>query len=78
MRRVRLPARPAGGMYIFFEVEGMTDSLAMCGRIFERIGAALRRGPPSAEGCDNYLRACIALSPEKLRGAMKRIASLLS
>lgn len=77
MRRVRLPKRPAGGMYVFFEVEGMTDSLATCGRIFERTGVGLAPGSAFAEGCDNYLRACVALSPDKLREAMARIAPLL-
>ncbi len=77
LRRVRLPARPAGGMYVFFEIEGMTDSLAMCADIFERTGVGLAPGSAFAEGCDNYLRACIALSPDKLHEAMKRIAPLL-
>jgi aspartate/methionine/tyrosine aminotransferase len=50
----------------------------MCGQIFERTGVGLAPGSAFAEGCDNYLRACIALSPDKLREAMKRIAPLLS
>jgi aspartate aminotransferase len=78
MRRVRLPKRPAGGMYVFFEVEGMTDSLATCGEIFERTGVGLAPGSAFAEGCESYLRACIAMSPEKLREAMARIAPLLT
>jgi aspartate/methionine/tyrosine aminotransferase len=78
MPRVRLAKRPSGGMYVFFEVDGMTDSLAMCAKIFERTGVGLAPGSAFAEGCDNYLRACIALSPEKLDEAMKRVAPLLS
>jgi aspartate aminotransferase len=78
MRRVRLPARPPGGMYVFFGVEGMTDSLATCGEIFERTGVGLAPGSAFAEGLESYLRVCIALSPDKLREAMQRIAPLLS
>jgi aspartate/methionine/tyrosine aminotransferase len=78
MPRVRLGMRPAGGMYVFFEVENMTDSLAMCARIFGQTGVGLAPGSAFAEGCDNYLRACIALSPDKLHEAMKRLAPMLS
>lgn len=78
MGRVRLPARPRGGMYVFFQVEDMEDALATCGDIFRRTGVGLAPGSAFGDELDSHLRACIALSPEKLSEAMRRIAPLLS
>ena len=64
--------RPDGGMYVYFRVDGLTDSYAACNDIFERTGVGLAPGAPF--GDPDYLRICSFNSADKLRLAMARLA----
>lgn len=64
---------PAGGMYVFFRVEGEADSFALAIRLLDEVGLGLAPGiafGPSGEGC---LRWCIAAEPAKLADGLDRL-----
>lgn len=69
--RIRNLYRPEGAMYVYFEVDGMTDSRAVCGDILERTGVGL--APGFAFGDESYLRICYCTEPKILSEAMERI-----
>jgi aspartate/methionine/tyrosine aminotransferase len=76
MRRVTL-ARPEGAFYAFFQVEGITDSLAYAQEVLERTGVGLAPGSAFGDAGEGHLRLCFASSPGRLSAAMDRLASLL-
>lgn len=69
--RIRSLHQPEGAMYVYFEVDGMTDSRQMCSDIFEKTGVGL--APGFAFGDDGYLRICYCNDPVRLEDAMERI-----
>ena len=77
MGRVRLGPRPKAGMYVFFEVDGMTDSRAMCREILEKTKVGLAPGAFFGPGSEGFLRACISREPVGLGEAMERLAGVL-
>lgn len=69
--RIRNLTRPEGAMYVYFQVDGMTDSRQVCGDILERTGVGL--APGFAFGDESYLRICYCTDPKILSEAMERI-----
>lgn len=70
-------ALPAGAMYAFFRVPGMTDSLTFCKRAVSEHGIGLAPGiafGPEGEGC---LRWCFAASTERLQQGLERFERAL-
>lgn len=63
--------RPQGGMYVYFRVEGVSDSRAACADILERTGVGL--APGFAFGDDDFLRICYCNDPKRLETAMERL-----
>ncbi|MEC8026755.1 MAG: pyridoxal phosphate-dependent aminotransferase [Pseudomonadota bacterium] len=74
--RVRAHA-PAGAVYAFFEVDGVTDSLATCREILDRCQVGLAPGIAFGPQGEGYLRLCFASRPETLRAGLDRLEGYL-
>lgn len=74
--RYRLPAKPAGGMYAFFRIEGQPDSRAACRTVLEETRVGLAPGALFGRSGEGWLRMCIARDPGQLREALDRLAAL--
>ena len=75
--RVRLPERPRGALYVFFEVDGMTDSRAFSRDLLQKTGVGLAPGGNFGPGFDSFLRLSCCLDGQKLAEAMDRLAPAL-
>ncbi|MHB8529616.1 MAG: pyridoxal phosphate-dependent aminotransferase, partial [Caulobacteraceae bacterium] len=76
--RVRLGPSPAAGMYVFFEVEGMTDSRAAALDILRATKVGLAPGFYFGPGNERFLRICACRSRVQLAEAMARLAPALA
>ncbi len=72
MRRVRLP-RPDGAFYVFFAVDGVSDSLALAHELIETAGVGLAPGRAFGEAGEGRLRLCFAAGADTLSQAMDRL-----
>jgi aspartate/methionine/tyrosine aminotransferase len=77
MRRVRM-ARPDAAFYAFFQVDGMSDSLAMAKEIVAKHGVGLAPGIAFGPEGEGWLRLCFATSKAKLSEALDRLEPALS
>lgn len=77
LRRVELGSPAPGGMYAFFRIAGLTDSLSFCKRLVAK--ARLGLAPGSAFGDDSrqFVRWCLATDPARLEAGLDRFASYL-
>jgi aspartate/methionine/tyrosine aminotransferase len=68
---------PEGGMYAFFRIEGVTDSVALAKDMIEK--SALGLAPGSAFGPEGqgWLRWCFANRPETNAKGLERLAEYL-
>jgi aspartate/methionine/tyrosine aminotransferase len=78
----RLPrvqvARPSGGMYAFFRVEGEHDSLALAKSLVARHGLGLAPGAAFGPEGEGWLRWCFASrDPARLDAGLQRLADAL-
>lgn len=78
MGRVRLPTRPKAAMYVFFEIDGMSDSRAACLEVLARSKVGLAPGMFFGRGSESFLRICYCRSPTVLADAMERLRPVLS
>ena len=76
MSRVQMP-KPAAAFYAFFNVDGMTDSLAFAKQLMRDTKVGLAPGKAFDAGGEGYLRICYAKSPEVLGAALDRLAPVL-
>jgi aspartate/methionine/tyrosine aminotransferase len=74
--RVRV-AEPDGAMYAFFNIEGMTDSLAFCKRLVREQGLGLAPGAAFGPEGEGFLRWCFAASDERLADGIGRLRRAL-
>ncbi|MBI1943710.1 MAG: pyridoxal phosphate-dependent aminotransferase [Betaproteobacteria bacterium] len=65
-------ASPAGTMYAFFKIEGMTDSLEFCKRLVRDFGLGLAPGSAFGAHGEGFLRWCFASSSERLAEGVER------
>jgi aspartate/methionine/tyrosine aminotransferase len=77
----RLPriavAPPAGAMYAFFRVEGVTDSLSFCKRLVREAHLGLAPGSAFGPEGEGFVRWCFASSPARLADGVARLARFL-
>ena len=66
-------ALPAGAMYTFFKVQGMTDSLAYCKRLVEESGLGLAPGIAFGPEGEGFIRWCFASGEERLQQGVDRL-----
>jgi aspartate aminotransferase len=78
MPRVKLAVRPKAAMYVFFEIDGVTDSKAGCLDILDRTKVGLAPGIFFGPGSEHFFRICFCRSPDALADAMERLRPALS
>jgi aspartate/methionine/tyrosine aminotransferase len=72
--RIRF-SEPEGAFYLFFGIEGYTDSRRLALDMVAETGVGLAPGSAFGPGGDAFLRLCFARSPEHLQEAVKRITA---
>ena len=70
-------ARPEGAFYLFFGVEGETDSRRLALRLVDEAGLGLAPGAAFGAGGEGYLRLCFARSPDQMREVIRRLTTWL-
>jgi aspartate/methionine/tyrosine aminotransferase len=70
-------AVPGGAMYAFFQVEGASDSLALCKRLVREQGLGLAPGAAFGPEGEGFVRWCFAASEERLAEGIKRLRRAL-
>jgi aspartate/methionine/tyrosine aminotransferase len=71
-------APPAGAMYAFFGIEGMTDSLAFCKRLVREQGLGLAPGAAFGPEGEGFVRWCFAADEERLAEGVRRLRRALA
>jgi aspartate/methionine/tyrosine aminotransferase len=70
--------RPKGAMYLFFRVDGVDDSLALCKQLVRDAGLGLAPGNAFGPEGEGYVRWCFASSLERLADGAQRLERYLS
>jgi len=70
-------ALPSGTMYVFFKVDGVTDSLAFCKKLVREVGLGLAPGSAFGPEGEGFVRWCFAASEEKLAEGVARLKKFL-
>jgi aspartate/methionine/tyrosine aminotransferase len=68
---------PKGAFYLFFALEGMTDSMATTLRIIDEARVGFAPGGTFGPGGEGFLRMCFLRDPAKLEEAMARFSHWL-
>jgi aspartate/methionine/tyrosine aminotransferase len=71
-------AVPPATMYVFFGVDGMTDSLAFCKNLVREQGLGLAPGAAFGPEGEGYVRWCFAASTERLADGAARLRRALA
>jgi aspartate aminotransferase len=69
---------PEGGMYAFFRVEGVTDSVAFAKDLIDKAGIGLAPGSAFGEDGQGWLRWCFANRPETNAAGLEKLAGYLA
>jgi aspartate aminotransferase len=69
---------PEGGMYAFFRVEGVTDSVAFAKDLIDKAGIGLAPGSAFGEDGQGWLRWCFANRPETNSAGLEKLAGYLA
>jgi aspartate/methionine/tyrosine aminotransferase len=70
-------ALPQGAFYLFFRVEGETDTRKLALRLIDEAGVGLAPGTALGAGGHDFLRACFARKSEDVELAAQRLAAAL-
>lgn len=73
----RIQFAPAGAFYLFFRIDGITDSTAFAGRLLRETGIGLAPGRAFGMAGEGYFRLCFARDAETLSTAAERLLALL-
>ncbi len=76
--RIRLTQPPRGGMYAFFQIDGMPDARAACLRMLERARVGLAPGELFGAAGGGWLRMCVCRDAGQLGEALDRMAQALA
>jgi len=71
-------APPAGAMYAFFRVEGLTDSFAFCKRLVHEARLGLAPGSAFGPEGEGYVRWCFASDEARLADGVARLSRALA
>lgn len=71
--RVRF-ADPAGAFYLFFSVDGETDTDKLAHTLVDEANVGLAPGPAFGEGASQFMRLCFARSAGDVKEASERLA----
>lgn len=69
---------PKGAMYLFFKVDGESDTLALCKRLVLEAGLGLAPGSAFGSEGEGYVRWCFASSLDRLEQGVARLAHFLA
>ena len=75
--RVRF-AQPEGAFYLFFAVDGETDTRRLVMRLIDEASVGLAPGTAFGAGGERFVRLCFARNADQLEAAVGRIAAVLS
>ena len=70
-------ALPQGAFYLFFRVDGETDTRKLALRLIDEAGVGLAPGTALGRGGSDFLRACFARKSEEMGIAAQRLAEAL-
>lgn len=73
--QVELGAPAPGGMYAFFRLKGLSDSLSFCKRLVAQARLGLAPGSAFGDGSREFVRWCIAADPAKLEAGLDRFVA---
>jgi len=71
-------AAPQGAFYLFFKVDGETDTRRLAMRLIDEANVGLAPGSAFGAGGEEFLRLCFARNAEQLETAVGRVAKVLS
>jgi aspartate/methionine/tyrosine aminotransferase len=71
-------ALPQGAFYLFFTVDGETDTRRLAMRLIDEANVGLAPGTAFGVGGERFLRLCYARNAEQLQAAVGRIADVLT
>ena len=75
--RVELGSPARGGMYAFFRIKGLANSLDFCKQLVREARVGLAPGSAFGDEAPEFLRWCIASDPAKLEDGLSRFVSYL-
>jgi len=71
-------AVPQGAFYLFFAVDGETDTRKLVFKLIDEAGVGLAPGSAFGRGGEGFVRLCFARDPEQVRDACERIARVIA
>lgn len=74
---IKLPPKPVGGMYTFFQLAGEPDAGAACRLVLEQARVGLAPGYLFGEPGRSFLRLCVFRDPDVLGTALDRMVAAL-
>ena len=69
---------PAGAMYTFFRLQGVTDSLAFCKRLVAETGLGLAPGIAFGPEGEGFVRWCFASGEDRLAQGVERLKKFVA
>jgi aspartate/methionine/tyrosine aminotransferase len=69
---------PAGAFYLFFTVDGETDTRRLVMRLIDEANVGMAPGTAFGAGGEHFLRLCFARNAAQLEAAVGRVAEVLS
>jgi aspartate/methionine/tyrosine aminotransferase len=69
---------PQGAFYLFFAVDGESDTRRLVMRLIDEANAGLAPGTAFGAGGERFVRVCFARNSEQLEAAMTRVAAVLA
>lgn len=69
---------PQGAFYLFFSVDGETDTRKLVFRLIDEAQVGLAPGTSFGPGGENFVRVCYARDPNQVADAMTRVADVLT
>jgi aspartate/methionine/tyrosine aminotransferase len=70
-------AVPSGAFYLFFAVDGETDTRRLVFRLIDEAAVGLAPGTAFGPGGEGFLRLCFARDPERMADAARRIVGVI-
>ena len=71
-------AIPQGAFYLFFAVDGETDTRKLVFKLIDEAGVGLAPGSAFGPGGEGFVRLCFARDPAQVRDASERIARVIA
>jgi aspartate/methionine/tyrosine aminotransferase len=76
MPRIILPAKPRGGMYAFFAIEGESDARRACADILEKAHVGLAPGHLFGSSSNAFIRMCVCRDRDQIATALDRMLAV--